>query len=689
MNIPSPTVAFTEFKGGLDQSSKPLKAHPGACAASENFEIGINGGYGSIRGYERYDGKPSPSSAKYKTIKATITGEISVGDIINGETSGAQGHVLHVGDGYLAFAQAETQIVEFQDSENILVSSVVRGASTSSPVYGGAPTVKLHAIFTNLAADVYREPIERVPGDGKILGIWKHAGVVYAARNKTGSSEAGIYKAVSIGATKGWKEWTPVKYLDFTAGGTGELSAGDSIAGGISGATADILKVILESGSWAGGDAAGRLFLTNISGTFQAEDIQKSAVYVAAISGDTQSVQILPNGRFEYARYNFGPGEKIYLCDGVNSGFEFDGPSGLLIPIKTNVTPNTPTHVAVHKNHLFFSFDRSVQHSSVADPYTWSPITGASEINAGDTITALKAEPGADGSSALVIYSRNLSHILYGSSPLDWNLVKYRDEIGALPYTVQTMNSTLFMDEKGITNLSATQAFGNFQSASLSKAVQPFLFSRKDKSVASCICREKNQYRLFFSDKYAIFATVDGSSILGFMPVRLNHAVTCISSEESYDGSEEEIFFGSDDGFVYQMERGTSFDGDDIQFYFRLHYNFMKSPRVKKSFKDCALEVTGDGYSECSFSSEIGYSSSILAQPSLVQSNEYSLFSSRWDSFYWDNFYWDSQLASISKFKLSGSAENIALIVRGSGDYFAPIQFSGALIRYIPRRQLR
>ncbi len=62
------------------------------------------------------------------------------------------------------------------------------------------------------------------------------------------------------------------KVIAFTSGST-EVKAGDKIHGNTSDATAIVDQVILDSGSWAGGDAAGFLLLqpASLSGTFQAE----------------------------------------------------------------------------------------------------------------------------------------------------------------------------------------------------------------------------------------------------------------------------------------------------------------------------------------------------------------------------------------------------------------------------------
>jgi hypothetical protein len=77
-----------------------------------------------------------------------------------------------------------------------------------------------------------------------------------------------------------------VASIAFTSGGTTEIVDGDTITGATSGATAVVKSVHLESGTWAGGDAAGTLFLETPSGTFQAEEIEVSATNVGTISGD-------------------------------------------------------------------------------------------------------------------------------------------------------------------------------------------------------------------------------------------------------------------------------------------------------------------------------------------------------------------------------------------------------------------
>ena len=57
--------------------------------------------------------------------------------------------------------------------------------------------------------------------------------------------------------------------LGYDSGGTDVASAGDSVVGETSAATALLTATSLDSGTWAGGDAAGTLSLRRVVGTFQ------------------------------------------------------------------------------------------------------------------------------------------------------------------------------------------------------------------------------------------------------------------------------------------------------------------------------------------------------------------------------------------------------------------------------------
>ena len=112
------------------------------------------------------------------------------------------------------------------------------------------------------------------------------------------------------------------------------------------------------------------------------------------------------------------------------------------------MTEDAPTRVAVHKQHLFFTFGASVQFSGIGDPYKWSPVFGAGEIAMSGIITDILALPGDQTSGALGIYTRNDTSILYGTSEADFKLSTFNTGTGALPFTAQNLDQAYTLDDR-------------------------------------------------------------------------------------------------------------------------------------------------------------------------------------------------------------------------------------------------
>jgi hypothetical protein len=681
-SLPTPSNPFVPFAGGLDITVAPILASPGLLREALNVEIDVNGGYITGTGYERFDGRPSPSAALYAIIEVEFSDDVDVGDTITGVTSAATASVIAVTDEYLVITKITGT---FQAEEILNVSGSPVGETLSEALLESASTQQLSADYLLLAANKYRSDIGAVPGSGAIRGVFTLGNNVFAVRDNAGASIQEMYKASSSG-------WVKVELgfeLAFTGGGTYEIAVGNTITGATSGATAVVTAVVVQEGDWTTGDAAGRIIFATKTGNFAAENLDVGAnTNVATIAANATAITMLPGGRVRTIKYNFYGGastRRVYGCDSVNRGFEFDGT--VFVPIVTGMAIDRPNHVVAHSSHLFFAFGSSLQHSSPGSPHDWDPVTGADEIGVGDTITGLKSELGSSTGGSLTVFSRNTVHVLHGTSADDWIMVKYKDEVGAYADSIQQMTSTVMVDDRGITNLRAADTYGNFADATLSKAIQPYIVARKNRVVASCICRSKNQYRVYFSGKEALYITMSGNKVIGMMPQQLEHQVTCVDSSEDASGNER-IFYGADNGFVYEAEKGTSYDGETLDWYFILHFLSFGNARLKKRYLSAAIEAQGQGYCEFNFSFEIGYASPEYHQPN-AQAMSARFSSSRWDEFTWDDFYWDGVSISPVYVKLYGRAENISYILRGSSAAYKPIKFSGISTRLLTGRELR
>lgn len=672
---------YWAFRGGMDQVTPALTMPPGHCRNARNFEVGKEGGLTRVKGYERFDGRSKPSDAVYHILPATITGSASVGDTITGATSGATGEIVALPGSMFVI----TKVVGTFQAETINISGSPVATSSAGTSASAASTPALNATYTNLAADAYRDDITAVTGSGSILGVWVYNNVVYAFRNNAGGTAAVMYKSTS----SGWSAVALGRELAFTSGGTTEIAVGNTITGATSGATAVITKVVLLSGTWAGGDAAGRFYFASQTGTFQAENLNVGAsLNLATIASDSTAITLSPSGRFEFVNHNFAGtanSTKMYGCDGVNKAFEFDGT--VFARIHTGMTTDTPKHIIAHKKHLFLSFAGSVQHSGIGTPHIWSVISGAAEIAVGDTVTGFLQPPGGTTAGALIIFTRNKTSVLYGNSSSDWNLITFNPDAGAIEWTSQYAGQCILLDDRGITTLETSQRFGNFTDADISALMDPYINALRSSAIASCVVREKGQYRLFFSGGAALYITFIEGKLAGMMPITLEDNPTCACSLESSTG-EEVIYFGADNGMVYQMEKGTSYDGDAINANVELAFNHFGSPRQLKQFRKAVAEVSGSGYCEFSMSSQIGYGSTLIPQGRTdTVTNELS--ATNWDSFVWDQFFWDGRTLLPSEAHLDGTAENISLVFASNSDEFEPFTLNGAIVDFTPRRALR
>jgi len=684
--LPAVRRDYLDFEKGVDEVTPKWKAKPGSLQSASNFEIGLDGGYVDIEGYERFDGQTAPSAATYILLDVTITGSFNGGDTVTGADTGATG-VIVAGGVVTSGAQdylilTKTTGTFSNASENLTVSAVIQGNTDAVGIPNGASTQNLQAQYKNLAADVYRSDITVVPGTGDMLGVWVFNDIVYAFRNAVGGATAAIYKSTA----SGWAAVALGKELSFTSGSTA-IAESDVITGLTGGATATITRVMVESGSWAGGDAAGRLIFASQTGTFQSEGIEVSGGGdLATIAGDSSAITLSPSGDYEFVNSNFGSGYRMYGVDGVNRGFEFDGT--VFCPIDTGMGnqsgfSDAPNHVTEHKDHLFYSFNHSVQHSAIGDPYNFEPVLGAAEIATSDLVSNFAIQPGSEGNATLLILNDNVAYMLYGNSSLDWNLVQYRDEIGGYKDSAQVMGQTYFMGEYGVTTIKTTQSFGNFRDATITDQIRDTVNAKKLLITASVISRNKNQYRIFFSDKTGLYITILNNKPVGVMPISFDDEVICSCSVETNSG-DEAMYFGSDNGFVYQMDKGTSFDGSDIDAFYVTHFYHANSLRMKKRWMTATWEAQGEGYAQFSYSYSLDYGSASTVQPQSVTVDSTVTGGSSWDEFVWDSFTWDQTDLSPVTVRLAGSSENISLTVSKSSDYMKPVDYSGVFFRFYP-----
>lgn len=675
--IPMPPVKYERMTlaGGMDQITPTLSLPPGVVRDALNFECLEMGGYGRIGGYERYSGKPSPSDAVYTTLWiTTFTNTPAVGATITNGT--ATGVIIAVGVNYVAITK---QVGAFAVGDSLTVGGTPIGTTV-------APTTALssaiNAQLVNLAANSYRSDIAKPTGSGEIRGVFVYSDDVYCLRDNAGATAMNLWKATG----SGWTQVTLFNEVSFTAGAVATPADGATLTQG--GVIATVKRVVTQSGAWTG-TAAGRFIITNPSGgNFAAGAATLSGGATVTLSGVQTAITLTNGGRCEFFQANFfgqASGTRMYCADGVNRMWEFDGTT--LVPIVTGLTTDKPLHISAFKNHLFFSYQSSTFFSAIGNPYNYTALAGAGELACGDTVTGFVIQPGSQASGAMTIFCRNTTFMLYGSSLADWNLVIYNPGTGSLDYTQQNLANTFFMDDRGVFSLAATLNFGNFQQASLTNQIRPFMAEHITSAAASLLARDKSQYRLFFRDNYGVYITVVNGKFMGCMPVYFTTSVTC-TYECTLSTGELVKFFGGADGYVYQMDVGTSFDGTAIDAYLTFNWDSVGNSRMLKRYRKASVELSGPSYASVNFGYSLAYGSQEVIQPTFT--NYPAPFSSTyWDSFTWDAFVWDGRTLLPTECEMAGTGENVQITVSSSSTDYAPFAVNSIIFHYSIRRGLR
>ncbi len=659
----------TAIAGGMDIVGSPIFSKPGRARIAYNYEWSTGGGLERIAGIEPFDGRPSPSAAVYVYLQcsATITG-ISLGDTVDGATSGASGKVVYLSGAYIGL----TRVTGSFELEDLEVSAVVKATlSNLSPAVDGF----LDNTLAKLAADDYQADITKVPGSGRVRGVAILNSEVYAWRDNAGATAMVIHKAT----TSGWTAVAMFHQISFTAGSTA-YAEGSTLSQGS--ATSTVKRVVLESGSWGAGTAAGRFIITAPSGgVFSAGAAAGGGV--CTLSGASAIIALAPGGRVRTHAYTFTASladKRLYGCDGVNPEFEFDGV--VYVPLNTGMGSIRATAVQCHKLHVFFGYRGSLQHSAIGNPYVWSAVFGAGELGTGDEITNLLSVGGNTDAAALMVLCQNALAVLYGSSSADWRLDPLSRISGAQADSAQDIGGVVALDTPGVMRYPYTRNFGNFAWDTVSMDIQPI--AKNQQCACSVYVSGKFKYRMFFTDGSAISGLPVGKGMFEWSVI--NYGRNIVLAEHGEIDGVARTFYADNNGWVYEADKGRSLAGDPLPYAIKLLPLTQRSPMTEKTYRTMQLEVECLGACTLYTSGEFGNGEDGQTQQTADQRYGAGL---SWDLSNYDQAYWDTGSVAMTTLPLEGVGTRVSISVAGEADNELPHTIYAVTILYTPRRMIR
>jgi hypothetical protein len=684
------------IRGGLNVATPALAVPAGQLIGARNYEMDVRGAR-RMDGYERYDGRPRPSEASYWVLDFDGgTAAILEDQTVTGATSGATGiavidAVVETGSyggsdaaGYLVLYNVTGT---FQDNENLQVSAATKCQADGTDIEHGASTDADGRTWLRSAIAKRRASITAVPGSGSVRGSFVLNGDVYAIRDNAGGTAGVLHKAT----TSGWSAQSLGHYLLFDAG-TAAFNVGATLTGGTSGATATIRRVVLSSGAWDG-SAAGILTLSGITGTFQDNEAitDNGSAAGAGVANGTQVANTLPaGGRYDTIIRNFygsGYSERAYCANGVGRAFEWDGT--YFTPIRTGLTDalDKPDRISELANHLFLHFaGGSVQFSSIGEPLQYLTTTGAGELSFGSDVTNFLSAT----STAMVVLGRNKAGYIAGTDADSFVLNMVSGESGGVSWTLQNLGGPVYLDDGGVRRMSTTQAFGDWRIGTMTQAVEP-LFATYERAgitaVGSVRNKAKDIYRLFYSDGTALslyLGAKNPESMLLDLPVTVSCTATGNVGSEEY----ESIFVGGEDGYLYEMDRGTSFDGAQVDAYVRMAFNSVGSPTQRKRWHKITLDCDVSEDTTLHLISDFAYSNPY--QPAAGET-DFSVTGGGglWDLANWNQFVWSAQVVGQAECHIDGLGQNLSAIVISEATHEEPHTLSAVTLNFSYRGMIR
>ena len=197
------------------------------------------------------------------------------------------------------------------------------------------------------------------------------------------------------------------------------------------------------------------------------------------------------------------------------------------------------------------------------------------------------------------------------------------------------------------------------------------------------IKREKNQYHLYFSDQTALTLTLYGSEVMGYTQLRLGFTPHSTWSGENAQGKES-CYIGGEDGYVYQMDSGNSFDGAVYASSFQTGFMSGGKPEYKKRWRKLVIEMQSVTQVDAQYKCYYDY-----ADPNIPLSDTLLGSGAKWDLNEWNNALWGGASTSWSDLYIDGVSRNMAVYMRSESDYYPPYEMSLLFIHASPRGRRR
>ena len=689
--------------GGLDYISSPLTISPGRLWRALNFEP-VEAGYRRLAGYERFDGRPAPSDAAYWVLGRTlVSGESNpeVGATVTGVASEATGIVLAIADGEWVLREVAGT---FDAGEELAVSGTTIANASGVARRFGAATIADDLDYRDLAAKVRRDVITKVPGSGPVRGVWTYMGDVFAVRDNAGATAGVMHRATPDG-------WTAVAGVTLPPGGTYRFQnhnfmgqSGSLTMFGVNGvgkAFSMLKGGTVETPTWTftslsavGGDESAALDKpTHIA-------VQNNHLMLAYRGG---SLIISSVGDPENFDAEMGASE-------IASGQEINGLLGGVGLGNTLVVGDDHIQVLYGNDPEDFVLQDQSQASTGGVENSLQSVGGPIYLDNRGVRSVTTTEAWGNwviGSMTSDIQpwldrQRTARNIAVGSMRVrsaDQYRLWFASGVGIIIYVGRQNPEICLLDygsDEDITlDFDAGEVeptVGQILTGAVSEAT-----ARIDqvKTTSGSWASNNAAGTLHLYDVVGTFqndelvTTTNGNiaEVDGDATPDAHKIIPCVSVSAEDSDRIERVYFGCESGFVYEADRGRSFDGRAIEAFARLPLNHTGQPTQQKRFirADVHCDVPGG---QATIGLSAIYEDGRAPEQGLTD-GEIAGGGGFWDEALYDEFVWETPLNGYHVYDLAGIGRNASLLMISNQSKEASWTLNGISLHHSPRRAER
>jgi hypothetical protein len=379
-------------------------------------------------------------------------------------------------------------------------------------------------------------------------------------------------------------------------------------------------------------------------------EISKDVTNVTEASVEAAaSVPRDPDGRYMFQKFIWTSTEYLFAVDGIGNpliisivGDERTGATYRVKEITEGAALTGAKYCTMFKSQLVlagFPNDPSAfYYSSYATTDLVSPAdddkeipqekfsgSTAGSISVGDTITGLKMHR-----EILYIFCENSIWKAVGLETGQPEVQPVTRDIGCLDgFSIQEAGGDLiFLAPDGLRNIKNTERLNDIElgvlSRKVSKILDTVLRNRNRYDFYSTIIREKNQYRLWWTDEENIDTSQRGLIAAYTYEAQSNNfawafseleglGVTCVDSD--WNVHQERVIHGNQAGTLGEQEQGNTFDDNRINYVFQTPYTDFGDVSIRKNIHKCNFLTKPEGDVQMGMEIRYDFESNDVFQP--------------------------------------------------------------------------